>query len=209
MIVFFFFNWASFFNKGIWVDYVNSIFPSLHFFTPNQIKRREIKIFFSILPLFHSPIIFYLSIFLPLTLSSKYQSDNKSKIKWCHVGGVHIYPYFPNRLYSIWPKCPCVFARIHFLCGSTSSGAMVGKWGNLSLSLSLSHVLPFFFRKKFWNDFMCMYMYKIVCLEFCLDVMKIRTSLFFGQITIYSHVVWPKFKLPTCALKFNTLPTWG
>ena len=28
-----------------------------------------------------------------------------------------------------------------------------------------------------------------------------------GQITTYLLVVWPKFKLPTCGLKFDTLPT--
>ena len=28
-----------------------------------------------------------------------------------------------------------------------------------------------------------------------------------GQITIYPLVIWPKFKLPTCDLKFDTLFT--
>ena len=36
---------------------------------------------------------------------------------------------------------------------------------------------------------------------------KRTTTLKLGKITIYPHVVWPKFKLPTCGLKFDTLPT--
>ena len=28
-----------------------------------------------------------------------------------------------------------------------------------------------------------------------------------GQITIYPHVVWSKFKLPACGLKYDILPT--
>ena len=31
----------------------------------------------------------------------------------------------------------------------------------------------------------------------------------FGQITTYPPVVWLKFKLPTCGLKFDTLSTWS
>ena len=31
---------------------------------------------------------------------------------------------------------------------------------------------------------------------------------FFWQITTYTLVVWPKFKLPTCGLEFDTLSTW-
>ena len=28
-----------------------------------------------------------------------------------------------------------------------------------------------------------------------------------GKITTYPLIVWPKFKLPTCNLKFDILPT--
>ena len=28
-----------------------------------------------------------------------------------------------------------------------------------------------------------------------------------GKITTYPLIIWPKFKLPTCSLKFDTLPT--
>ena len=62
---FFGFNWTSFFNKGIHVNLYKLIFPSLHFFIPNQTKRREIKIF-SIIPLFHFLTIFYLLNFSPI-----------------------------------------------------------------------------------------------------------------------------------------------
>jgi len=34
-------------------------------------------------------------------------------------------------------------------------------------------------------------------------------SKFLGQTTIYPPMVWPKFKLLTCGLKFDTLPSWG
>ena len=62
---FFCFNRTSFYNKGIWVNlYKHFFFPSLHFSTPNQTKRREIKIF-SILSLFHPSTIFY-SLTFPL-----------------------------------------------------------------------------------------------------------------------------------------------
>ena len=30
-----------------------------------------------------------------------------------------------------------------------------------------------------------------------------------GQITTYPPMIWPKFKLPTHSLKFDTLPIWG
>ena len=61
----FFFNWVSFFNKGICVNLYKLTFPSLNFSTPNQIKMREIKIF-SIFPLFHPLTIFYPLTFLSL-----------------------------------------------------------------------------------------------------------------------------------------------
>ena len=61
------FDWTSFFNKCMWVNLCKLFFffPSIHFFTLNQTKRREIKIFF-ILSLFHQSIIFYPSTFSPL-----------------------------------------------------------------------------------------------------------------------------------------------
>ena len=46
------FNWTSFFNKSIRVNLYKLAFSISPLFTPNQTKRREIKIF-SILPLFH------------------------------------------------------------------------------------------------------------------------------------------------------------
>ena len=30
-----------------------------------------------------------------------------------------------------------------------------------------------------------------------------------GQITIYPPMIWLKFKMPTCGLKFDTLSTYG
>ena len=36
--------------------------------------------------------------------------------------------------------------------------------------------------------------------EKCLEI------LILGQITTYPLMVWPKFKLTTCGLKFDTLP---
>ena len=59
---FFGFNWASFFKKGICVNLYKLTYSILPFPTLNQTKIRKIKIF-SILSLFHPPIIFYLFTF--------------------------------------------------------------------------------------------------------------------------------------------------
>ena len=73
VIAFFFFFWVvcHFFvligHHFLTKVYINSLFSSLHFFTPNQTKRKEIKIF-SILPLFYPPIIFYPPTFSPFPL---------------------------------------------------------------------------------------------------------------------------------------------
>ena len=56
---FFYFNWASFFNKSICVNLYK-----LTFSIPNKIKMKEIKIF-SMLLLFHSLTILYLYFFTP------------------------------------------------------------------------------------------------------------------------------------------------
>ena len=58
-----------FFNKGIWVN-LYILFSSFHFSIPNQIKRREIKIF-SILSLFH-----------PLTFPSFQPNKPLDKQQW-------------------------------------------------------------------------------------------------------------------------------
>ena len=95
VIVFFFFffgclslfcfNWASLFNKDIWVNLYNSFFLSLNFFTHNQIKMREIIIFFI-------PLLFYhLTIFYSLTFLSVQLNRLCSKITkplwffWCNL----------------------------------------------------------------------------------------------------------------------------
>ena len=43
-------------------------------------------------------------------------------------------------------------------------------------------------------------------LDFCIIEFLAKIFKKKWQIKIYPYMVWPKFKLSTCGLKFNTLP---